>query len=203
MANPSNNGTGAAASKSDTYNKAVARATGTDGGGAMKPIPSVSAMITDFKPEDVATLAMSGDFEFAPQNVKLEPGSAIEGILEGRGPDAEFGGDNEKDEIRVVNTWIIVSPDGSQRAALLGSSQLDRKLPPFVGGFVKIFRGKDIALAGGHRVADYLVGGHKLADGKTRTFVQVPKKMIEVESAPTAPQLTAGDAPAATPTATA
>lgn len=187
---------------SEKYNKAVDRANGTkseEGSTTAVTIPNVSgaALITKgVSKADMDAILTSGEYEFAPQNMSLEEGDMIEGILEGNGPEAEFEHKDMATGIvttKVVQTWIIASQDGGQRAGILSTAQLDRKLPPFVGGNVKIIRGKDLKMANGHRVTDYLVAGPKLTGGKRRSWAMKP--VIETHEAP---QLPAGaEAPAA------
>jgi len=187
--------------QSDKFNKAVDRATGNgkaESGGDMEKTPNVSgpAMIVEMTAAEIAALASREDLDFAPQVRKLELFEKVEGMLEGNGPDAELERiDPASKEVttNLVKTWIISA--GGQRISILSSAQLDRKLPPFVGGHVVIVRGKDIDTKSGGRVTDYLVAGPKLADGKMRTWATKPANVIDVKEAP---QLAAGDA-AATP----
>lgn len=182
-------------SKSDKYNKAVARATGASGETQLmseQDIAKLNAdMIQKVNPEDITKMMQSGEWEFAPQLRKLEIDDVIAGVLEGNGPIAEFEHiDTSTRELvtNYVNTWIIASPDGTKRASILSSTQLDRKLPPFVGGMVKIVRGKDIQLAGGHRCTDYLVAGPRMPQGKTRNWATLPGQSTQAQlPAPVAP----------------
>ena len=179
--------------ESTKFNKAVNRANGTsgadEGGGnenaVVIPNASGPALITKgVTKEEMEALVQSGEYEFAPQNMSLEEGDMIAGILEGNGPDAEF---EQKDmttgivTTKVVQTWIIANADGSQRAGILSTAQLDRKLPPFVGSNIKIIRGKDLKMANGHRVTDYLVAGEKLKNGARRAWASKP--VIETHEA--------------------
>ncbi len=138
-------------------------------------IPSkAKAMILKPSQEDIAALMADETLEWAPQVHSLEEGEMIEGILEGRGPSTTF---SQKDPVtgqevtRVVDTWIIASPAGNLRMSILSSVQLDRKLPPFIGGMVKIYRGKEVKTGKGFRVTDYLVSGPRRPDGKPRSWV--------------------------------
>ncbi len=164
-----------AASKSEKFNAAVNRATGATAvtGPAPLPIGDAAAMFSQYDPSDLNKLAMSGGYEFAPQMMSLEPGQKVEGILEGYGPGNDFTNETTG-EIRHVDSWIIASPDGSLRISILSSAQLDTKLPPFLGGSVIIARKADIKLAGGHKCADYHVGGARLASGVGRKWGMLP-----------------------------
>lgn len=138
-------------------------------------VPSKArAMIMKPSQEDIAALMADESLEWAPQVHSLEEGEMIEGTLEGRGPSTTF---TQKDQVtgqeqtRVVDTWIIASPGGNLRMSILSSVQLDRKLPPFVGSHVKIYRGKDLKTRNGFRVTDYMVSGPRRADGQARSWV--------------------------------
>ena len=133
-------------------------------------------------------LTNSGEWEFAPQLFKMEEGDEVSGILEGNGPPAEFERvDRTTGEVttNIVQTWIIASVDGTRRISVLSTVQLDRKLPPYLGGPVKIFRGKDQNISDGRRVTDYLVAGPKLPNGARRTWATRP--VIETTEAPQLP----------------
>lgn len=171
------------------YDKAVDNARNKDSGGiAAQPIGDVQAMISTFTPEEIQAEAARGGVEFAPQNMALEPGKKISGILEGMGPGNDFE-DEDTGIVRHVDSWVISSPDGSMKVSILSSAQLDKKLPPFVGGFVNIARNVDIKLAGGHRCADYMVWGPKLENGRKRSFSALPAEVAASKQL-AAPQVT-------------
>jgi hypothetical protein len=177
------------------YDKAVDHARNKGNGEtALAPIGEVKAMISTFTAEEIAKEAATGAYEFAPQNISLEPGQKISGILEGMGPGNDFV-DEDTGVVRHVDSWVIASPDKSLRVSILSSAQLDKKLPPFAGGLVHIARQNDIKLAGGHRCADYMVWGPKLAKGESRKF-HSPAKAIEATGVETK-ALPAGDVQAA------
>jgi len=130
--------------------------------------------------EEEAKRFMSGaNVEFAPQNYSMVPGDYIEGLLEGYGPDAEF--ENKQPDGTVitnqVRTYIIQQTGGPDRVpmgpriSILGSVMLDRKMDPFVGGFVQIFRGDDIRSTQNpaFKVGNYQVAGEKI-EGVVRVF---------------------------------
>ena len=173
-------------SKSKKWNQAVANATG--GGQAVESnapqIPTSSALVQKFTQAEVEAIMSAGDLEFAPQLKSLEEGEMVAGYLEGNGPEAEFA-DKDTGEVKTVKTWIISAPDGGQRISILSSAQLDRKLPPFVGGPVKIVRGKDLKTGNGHRVTDYLVAGPKLPNGQRRSWARPPMlDVVETKALP-------------------
>lgn len=185
------------------YEKAVDRVTSTtetpqnDGGALATMQPGTVEMMVkrDLGKEDVAKLMARTDLEFAPQLFKLEQGDMVEGILEGNGPEAEFERADKATGIvthSIVKTWIIATPDGGRRISILSSVQLDRKLPPFVGGPVTIYRGKDINTSNGNRVTDYLVAGPKMAAGQRRNWATQPVIEATATEVPQA-QLTAGN----------
>jgi hypothetical protein len=160
------------------WDKATARVTG-EGAQPESNAPGVPASVMISKADDATIAEMLKDpsMEFAPQVHKLSEGDMITGILEGNGPDAELENlDRVTKEVRtsIVKTWIIASADGGQRVSILSTAQLERKLPPFVGGLVKIVRGKDINTNNGQRVTDYLVGGPKREDGTRRSWAMKP-----------------------------
>jgi len=169
------------------FDRAVDRARGNGAKDTeMAPVTPPSALVGKATETDVAEM-LSGKYEVAPQIASLEEGDKIEGILEGEGPMAEVN-DPTTGEVREIRTWIIANASGTARVSILTSAQLERKLPPFVGGFVKIVRGKDIKTNGGRRVADYLVGGERLPDGKKRTWARPPM----IDATAEAKQLPAG-----------
>lgn len=195
---------------SDKYTKAVDRAAGNGmtvkEGGALNTAPqNIESMIKKgVTKEELNSHLNREDLEFAPQLFKLEQDDMIEGVLEGNGPEAEFERHDKVTgvvEVTRVQTWIIATPDGGRRLSILSSVQLDRKLPPFVGGMVSIYRGKDINTANGNRVTDYLVGAPKLSGGARRSWATKP--VIDAVSSPA--QLTSGssdpDAAASNPAA--
>lgn len=182
-------------SKSDKFKNAVTRATGepaADGSNAPTiRTPEMSAMVSQVSKEDLAAIINDSSLEFAPQILKLEEGDMVHGVLEGNGPTAEFQNLNpltKEVTTSQVQTWIIASIGGGQRVSILSSAQLDRKLAPFVGGEVKIVRGKDINTNNGQRVTEYLVAGPKLANGQRRSWATKP--VLDVGEVPA--QLAAG-----------
>lgn len=185
---------GSQGSKSEQWNSAVAKATGAQAPGSNAPaIPTDGAFVKKVGADEIAAIMADSNLEFAPQIHSMEEGQMIEGVLEGNGPEAEFEHLDKHTGVvttNTVQTWIIASYDGSKRLSILSSVQLDRKLPPFVGGAVKIVRGKDINIDGGRRVTDYLVAGPKLANNQRRTWA-VPRKVLDA-SATERPALPAG-----------
>lgn len=195
------------------YGASVARATGqapapTAGqaseGGEPNALMPKQANVMLFKPSQTEIDAMMNDasLEFAPQVHKLEEGDMIAGVLEGEGPEAEFTQMDPvtKEQVtRTVKTWIIAAPDGGIRLSLLSSVQLDKKLPPFIGGMVKIVRGKDIKTNNGiFRVTNYMVAGPRQANGKPRSWTR--PHVIDataLDAAPSAGALPPGSAPSA------
>jgi hypothetical protein len=164
------------------YAATVAKVTGNGAGNGMaeggQPVGTIAEMFSTFDPNEMAALAQSGAYEFAPQNISLKPGQKITGILEGEGDGADFE-DPVTKTIRHVRSFVIASPDGALRCSILSSVQLDKKLPPFMGSMVTIARNQDIQLAGGHRCADFFVWGPKREDGVKRNFValKAPEQM--------------------------
>lgn len=174
------NGSGSAQSKYQgavdaARQKADAKAEASGSAGTEIEVPSrAKAMILKPSAEQIAEMMNDETMEFAPQVHSMEEGELVEGILEGKGPSTTF---TQKDPAtgqevtRVVDTWIIASTSGSIRISILSSIQLDKKLPPFVGGFVRIYRGKEQKTQKGFRVTDYMVGGPRRSDGRPRSFV--------------------------------
>jgi len=174
-------------SKSTKYNNVVAKATGNapeDASNAPQIVTAAAGMIRKVTQEDIQSIVTDKTMEFAPQLLKLEEGDMLEGILEGNGPEAELEQvDKATKQVKtnIVKTWIVRDANGGQRASILGGAQLDRKLPPFVGGMVKIVRGQDIETKGGFRVTEYLVAGPRV-DGQTRSWAMKP--VLDVGDAP-------------------
>jgi hypothetical protein len=188
---------------SSKFQKSVDRARGTEGVAEPSSTavaitsPETMAMVTKATKEDVAAITSNPDLEFAPQLLKLEEGDMVHGILEGNGPVAEFEHvDKATKEVthNFVQTWIIRAINGGQRVSILSSAQLDRKLAPFVGGEVKIVRGRDINTSNGQRVTDYLVAGPKLPTGPRSWATKPAIPVIDAKSAPA--QLPAGNSAA-------
>jgi len=186
------------------YDKAVTRATNAGSAPAV-PVKDQDVFITkNMTAEQIAVVMNDPTLEFAPQIYKLEEGEMVCGMLEGNGPDAEIEQvTNGVIETKIVQTWILASPDGRKRISILSSVQLDKKLPPFIGGLVKIIRGKDENTKNGRRYTDYAVAGTKI-EGKIRNWARTPQ-MIDASAVENAKQLTAGDGTndhaAASPTA--
>lgn len=182
--------------ESNKFDKAVTRATDGGGKGAMSvPVKHEHDFITkEMSADAIAAVMDDPALEFAPQIYKLEVGEMVTGVLEGNGPSTEFERINKAtgvvEEIATVQTWIIASQDGRKRISILSSVQLDRKLPPFVGGLVKIIRGKDINIDGGRRVTEYMVAGTRV-EGKIRNWARAPQ-MIDATATEGAKQLTEG-----------
>ncbi len=172
---------------SSKFDQAVNRARGgAPTGNAEAPsIPmKAHALVSTISQDEVNAMMNSGEFEFAPQVLSMEEGQMVAGILEGNGPDAEIT-DPQSGEVRPVPTWIIATPDGSARVSILSSAQLEKKLPPFIGGHVRIVRGKDLKTSNNRRVTDYLVAGPKLPNGKLRNFTH--QRVIDTTEAKALP----------------
>lgn len=180
------NGTTNTTTKSSKFAAAVQKATGqeltvTDSGlGEVKVLdaipPGFGEIARPFTPDEAAIEMGKGDMEWAPRVLQLVEGLMIVGVLEGRGGDVEM---DQVDPIsktvttKRVGTWVIRAPRTGLRASFLTAAQLEDKLPPFVGGIVKIFVGPMRESKKGHRYRDYLVGGEKLPNGATRTFARL------------------------------
>lgn len=172
MANANGNGTGPS-----KFDKAVTRATNPGAETAPTiPIKNIGDFITKNTDQKIVEQIVNDPaLETAPQLYTMEQGDLIEGWLEGNGPEAEFERTNHGVvETNTVQTWIVASPDRRKRISILSSAQLDRKLPPFVGGMIKIVRGKDLPTNSGQRVTDYLVAGPKMPDGTQRNWATKP-----------------------------
>lgn len=132
---------------------------------------------------ELAAKIKSGEWEQAPQLLTLKAGQTIMAILEGNGAPAEFV-DEDTGVVNHEQTWIL-SRDGV-RVSILGSAQLNKKLPPFVGGAVAITRGAEVR--NGSRVyTDYLVLGPKRPDGKVRDWSG--RAMLAAPSSSSAPEV--------------
>jgi len=176
MSNPKGNGSGQnkyQAAVDGARQKADAKAEAS-GGEVEIQTPAAKAMLSRPTDEQIAQMMNDETMEFAPQVHSMDEGEMVEGILEGNGPSTTF---TQKDQVtgqeitRVVDTWILASESGSLRISILSSVQLDKKLPPYVGGRVRIFRGKDVKTSKGFRVTDYLVSGPRREDGRPRSWV--------------------------------
>lgn len=181
----------------DKYQNAVDKATNkgkaADATDAPTVIGNVAALVSNWEPGEMEAIAASGKVEFAPQMMSLEPGQKIQGYLEGEGPGNDFVNE-QTGEVRHVKSWIIRSPDGGLRVSILSSAQLDRKLPPYVGGMVGIARDKDIKAGNGFKVGDYKVWGPKLPTGPRVFHIIEAKAEDKALPAAAAPALPPGDA---------
>lgn len=122
-------------------------------------------LVGDDEIMDLAAALASGEWEAPPQLFDLKEGDAVKGILEGEGVPASLPDPRTK-EMKDVKTWILRSvEDKGVRISILGSAQLDRKLPGFIGDVVIIKRGGEIQTKGGGRVTEYLVAGPKRPEG--------------------------------------
>ena len=122
------------------------------------------SMVAPFNEVTFIDEMRANGWDCAPQIVELKAGFVYHGILEGNGPDAELT-DAMTREMKVIQTWILRDKDSGVRISFLSSAQLDRKLPGFVGGEVKIARGSDRNIGGGKRLTEYFVGGPKSESG--------------------------------------
>jgi hypothetical protein len=138
-------------------------------------------LMTPFDNNELMLELAKGEMEWAPAVLPLVEGTIIGGILEGR------GGAVEMDEIdpvtkrvitKHVGTWVVRHPRTGLRASFLTAAQLEEKLPPFVGGPVKIYVGGMLESKKGRRYRDFRVGGPKLPNGETRTFARKPTSTV-------------------------
>jgi len=131
-------------------------------------------------PADIAARIKAGAWEAAPQILKIEEGDTVIGFLEGYGPPAEIMDTNTR-ETKYVNTYVLRSLSGSNaRVSILGSAQLDRKLPPFFGGECSISRVGTIDTKAGRRVTEYVVAGPVLVDRQRQwSSVDSPAQLAE------------------------
>jgi len=144
-------------------------------------------LMTPFDNNELMLDLAKGEMEWAPAVLPLIEGTIIGGYLEGR------GGNVDMDEIdpvtktvitKRVGTWIVRHPRTGLRASFLTAAQLEEKLPPFVGGLVKIYVGGMLESKKGRRYRDFRVGGPKLPDGAVRTFARKPApQVIDVPAA--------------------
>lgn len=119
----------------------------------------------------------AGTHEQAPQLATIPVGQTLlDWKLEGNGPVAEFTEIDQKTgvvEVQRVKTWVL-SKDGV-RISILSSTQLDTKLPAFVGEVVSITRGEDKKRTSGPGTySDFLVIGETRADGTARDWSKKP-----------------------------
>lgn len=122
----------------------------------------------------------SGEWEQAPQLFTLKKGQTLIALLEGNGIPAEFV-DEDTGVVKLVQTWIL-SRDGI-RVSILSTIQLDKKLPPFLGGLVSITRGEDVR-NGVSLYTEYLVAGPRRSDGSTRDWSSRPQLAAGPSSEP-------------------
>lgn len=188
------NGNSDSKSVTTNYDKAVNRATGDDQADGQPTQTSLSndqkLLFTTPSEFEIDQMLNDPSLEFAPQVAKLEEGQMVLGFLEGNGPPAELtriDRHTKEETTSIVATWIIAAPNGGARISILSSVQLDKKLPPFVGGMVKIHRGKDVNTSNGNRVTQYTVAGPKKPNGERRSWVVpvvIDAKSLDVKVAP-------------------
>ncbi len=172
--------------KSSKYDQAVARARGetsaesteltqttTANPGALAPADDVNGLLVDSMTAlaSIRDEIKRGAWENAPQLLSIPEGKTLVALLEGNGPPAEFI-DQATGEVSTEQTWIL-SKDGI-RVSILGTVQLNKKLPPFVNGIVAITRGRDVR-NGTKIYTEYAVAGPKRADGSIRNWAQRPQ----------------------------
>ena len=188
MANEKTNSTKGRAA--ERYDRAVDRARNATPGAPQSPADDLVAkpagiemVLTKVTREQLEADLNSGDFEAAPQLLKLNPPSPdgtmdmITALLEGESQ-TEIT-DPDTGEIETVRTWILLR--GSQRYSILSTVQLDKKLPPFVGEVVRIVRGDDKRI-GTKIYTDYLVYGPKRADGTPRFSFAPASRQLAAKS---------------------
>lgn len=208
MSNDKNNGRGAATKYDAAVDAARGRETGLakqeEAGAAVLAPRGTHEMVLRPSEDDIKQLMNDENLEFAPQVHSIEEGEMVIGLLEGKGPSTTFTQEDpftKQIVTRVVDTWIIAAPNGGLRISILSSIQLDKKLPPFVGSPIKIFRRKNVKTSKNFKVADYLVAGPKLTDGTSRSWVQ--SRVIDVASnaldAPVGPAQLGSGSPADLP----
>lgn len=166
------------------YDEAVAKARGdiaTQGPASIAQAEDVSGLLSDsaVAMADIREKIRSGEWENSPQLLTIPKGKTLTGLLEGNGPDAEFV-DDATGEVSYTKTWIV-SKDGV-RVSILSTVQLDKKLPPFVGGIVSITRGEDVR-SGQRLYTEYAVAGPRRQDGQRRDWSTKPKQLTAAQSA--------------------
>ncbi len=122
---------------------------------------SVAGGAKQMDPQRLMALIASGDVEAAEQLIALEEGQMLEGQLTGCG--TAILEDEKTGEPREVTTWKMTLTSGA-RVSFLGSAQLNRMLPEFLGraGNTIIARGGESRIKGGKRVmTQYFVAGPK------------------------------------------
>jgi hypothetical protein len=177
--------------KSSKYANAVNRATGqeletrnaTQPAAALVVPAGLQGMVSAFTPDQVLVDMSKGDMEWAPFAIQMQEGMLLIGILEGRGGNVEI---EEVDRvagivnIKQIATWVIRDPKTGVRGSFLTAAQLEDKLPPFVGGLIKIYVGAMLESRKGHRYRDFRVAGERLGNGQTRTFARQLPAPIDV-----------------------
>lgn len=166
------------------YEAAIARARGQQ---SQELVPAASELprelaiplgaqdlIRGYTAADLAVDMAKNDFEWAPQVLKLEEGMLIDGILEGSGGAVELESIDRATmsvSTKEVGTWIVRHPVTGYRISFLSTVQLDNKLPPYVGGRVKIYVGPMLDSSKGHRYRDFRVGGERRDE--PRSFARI------------------------------
>jgi len=192
--------------KSQEYAKAVAKATGremevvtaNDEKSLALAMPvGLGDLVQAWDPGSLALDMAKNDFEWSPRVIKLEEGMLLDGILEGRGGTVEIEQSNRVErtvEIKHVGSWVLRHPTTGMRLSFLTASQLEDKLPPFIGSRIRIYVGPMLEARNGHRYRDYAVGGERLKDGKTRSFARgTAAPVIDVPQIPDAEDLISSD----------
>jgi hypothetical protein len=134
--------------------------------------------------DEMAARLAKGELEAAPQIAELPEGVTVHCHLEGNGVPYETT-DMATGEVKEVQTWILGSlKTPGMYYSILSTVQLDKKLPPFVGGEVYITKLDERKSSTGRRYRDYHVVGASLPGGRRRDWTGKAQQLALVGSEP-------------------
>lgn len=151
----------------------------------------------EISPDEANRILKNEKWEMTPKVGALEAGKHYRLFVEGNGPDQEIK-DKRTGEVKHVPTWIVSSPDGVYRVRLLGSYDLNQKLPDVVGEQIVIYRHPDRRLDSGNMFTEYDIAVQPRKDGQRRSFTRTSRALMLMNAidVPALPAPSAPEAPA-------
>ncbi len=145
---------------------------------------TLGAFIGQASAQELAAEIASGDIEAAPILFEIKEGMRLVCEVCDRG-ETEIEDVNTR-KPKMVTTWILrlLNPNTYEhgpKVSVLGTAQLDRQLPPFMGCTVIVVRGATIKTKKNRQLTEYFVGLDKRAPGQRDGTVATakPSRMID------------------------
>lgn len=160
------------------FNKAATKARNADGTiteedkALMVLNGDMSLQADTLNVEELARLVASGEMEAAEEIMEIAEGQVIRGQLIGPGTEATLDDLQNPGKTRQVKTWKMKLVSGVT-VTFLGSAELDRKLPPFLGrkGQMLIGRGGQAKTKKGKNLTHWYVVGPGVNAPKLENYV--------------------------------